>query len=38
MAAAMCSVSGPAERKLPPMPKKTFTLPACMAWIVSTVS
>ena len=37
-ASAVNSVSGAAERKLPPRAKKTFACPACMARMASTVS
>ena len=37
-ASAVYSVSGVAERKLPPSAKKTFARPSCIAWIALTVS
>ena len=37
-AAAVNSVSGVAERKLPPSAKKTRACPSCIAWIERTVS
>ena len=38
MAAVTNSVSGDAERKLPPIAMKTLSRPSCMAWMDSTTS